>query len=518
MARLLGIDATRRVVRTALLRTSFSRVTIEALGEVDVAAAGSEIEAIRAAVGVLRPDGVAISVSGERSFYRRLDLPAAAQKELASVLGFELEATVPFEMDEAVYDYRLLRRTSTDTIPVFAALARTEDVRERIRVVREAVGHEPERVGTGPLPLANLALLMPELEKPGDGQLPVAILDLAETTTEIVILMGGEAVFARTLSRGTVGLPESAPVLARELRQTLASWRTIGGDPLAGIYLVGAGASAQGAEIFLSTELGVPILPLPAPRIEELRPEHAARLSRHAKSIGLAIGLVGRAKAFNLRRGALEAERRYPFLREKIPLFAGLGAVIAVSFGFSVIAEVRTLDAEHELLLTKLAVASRDVLGEETTDPDHAHDLLDPGQSGADDDPLPRVDAFDVMVQLSKAVPKEIVHDVLELVVDGRAHAVIQGTVPAVSDAETIAKNLKDYKCFKDVKMTKTSQFSEGKEKYVLELDIKCDDRKKKKDKDKDKDKDKPVATAEAADSASASPVKPDSSKPDGGR
>ena len=52
MARLLGIDATRTSVRTAIVRTSYRRVTLEAFGEADIAWAGSEALAIRAATGV----------------------------------------------------------------------------------------------------------------------------------------------------------------------------------------------------------------------------------------------------------------------------------------------------------------------------------------------------------------------------------------------------------------------------------------------------------------------------------
>ncbi|KYF79596.1 general secretion pathway protein GspL [Sorangium cellulosum] len=505
MHRLLGIDAGKSVVRAALIRTAYRRVFVEALGEVAVTDAVSEAEAIRAAVGLHRPDGAAIALSGERSFYRRLDLPAAAQKEVENILGFELEATVPFEMEDAVFDYRMLKRPlGVETLPVFAAVARADDVRERIAVVKEALGFEPERVALGAVALANLEAVMPELAAPSSAgaSAPIAILDLDHLTSEIVILSGGEPVFARTLSRGTAGLPGTAPALARELRQTLAAWRNLGGEPLAGMFLVGGGATAQGAELFLSTQLGLTILPLPTPRLEGLTPEQAAALPRFAKALGLALGLTPKTKGFNLRKGALEAERSYPFLREKIPILAGLGTVIALSFGFSVVAEMRTLDAERELLLASLATASRDVLGEETSDPVKARELLDQGPGAADEDPMPRVDAFDVMVQLSKAVPKEIVHDVLELDVN-RGHTTIQGVVPSVSDAQIIADHMKEHRCFRDVKIARTSQFTEGRHKYVLELDLKCEDKKKKK-----------PGAADAADSAAAGAA----DKPEGSR
>ncbi|MFT3775373.1 MAG: pilus assembly protein PilM [Minicystis sp.] len=504
MARLLGIDATKTTVRAALIRTSYRRVTLEAFGEADVGWAGSEVEAIKAAVGGARPDACAIALSGERCFYRRIELPAAAQKEIENVLAFELEATVPFEMEEAVFDYRVVKGSGGATIPIFAALARVEDVRGRITPVREAIGIEPERVGSGPLPLANLVAVMPELEKPAVPG-PIAILDLGDVASEVVIMIGGEPIFARTLSRGTAGLPESAHALARELRQTFAAWRAQGGDPLTCLYLCGGGAAAQGADHFLATELGVSVLPLPQPRMEGLSPDHEAQLPRFTKALGLALGLAGRAKAHNLRRGVLEAERSYPFLREKIPLLSGLAAVIAVSFGFSTVAELRALDAERETLAARLAVATRDVLGEEITDPDKAKEAIEAGPAKADEDPLPHVDGFDVMVQLSKAVPKEITHDVLELDVQ-RGKAVIQGVVPSVGDSETIAKNLREHRCFKDVKVARTSQYTEGKQKYQLELELKCEPPKR-----------RPAATPESEGSAQPA-ASGKAEKVDGGR
>jgi general secretion pathway protein L len=470
------------VVRAALIRAAYRKVHLEALGEVAIADAGSEAEAIRAAAGIARPDAAAIALSGEQSFFRRIELPAAAQKEIENILGFELEATVPFEMDDAIFDYRVLKRPpGSATIPIFAAIARIGDVRERIALVRDALGFEPERVSTGPIPLANLDAVMPELSRPpGAAAGPVVLLDLEQHTSDVLILSGGEPVFARTLSRGTAGLPASAPLLARELRQTLAAWRNLGGDPPAGLFLVGGGVSAQGAELYLSAELGISVLPLPAPRLEGLTPEQSAALPRFAKALALALGLTGRGKSLNLRRGALEAERSYPFLREKIPILAGLGTAIALSFTFSIVAEVRSLNAEREALVAALSAASRDVLGEETNDPARAREILEQGPGGADEDPMPRVDAFDVMVQLSKAVPQEVTHDVLDLDVT-KNHVTIQGTVPSVSDAQAIADKLKEHRCFRDVKVGRTTQFVEGKQKYVLELELRCEDKKKKK-------------------------------------
>jgi general secretion pathway protein L len=118
---------------------------------------------------------------------------------------------------------------------------------------------------------------------------------------------------------------------------------------------------------------------------------------------------------------------------------------------------------------------------------------------------MPRVDAFDVMVALSEAVPKDVVHDIVDLDVN-RGHVIIQATVPTNKDAEGIAAKLKEHACFKDVKIPRTNQFAEGKQKYVLEFDLKCEDAKKKK------------PATDAAEPGAATTAPGDDKKPEGAR
>ena len=171
-----------------------------------------------------------------------------------------------------------------------------------------------------------------------------------------------------------------------------------------------------------------------------------------------------------------------------------------MSFGFSTVAELRAIDAEREMLGARLSVATRDVFGEEISEPDKAREHLESGPGKADEDPLPRIDGFDVMVQLSKAVPKDMVHDVVELDVQ-RGKGIIQGVVPAVADSDTIAKAMRDNRCFKDVKVARTTQYTEGKYKYQLELELKCEDRRP-----KTRAPGEPAGSADAATSARPDP------------
>jgi general secretion pathway protein L len=486
MARLAGIDIGSKIVRVAVVRTAYKKVFLEALAEAPIGDDGPA-EAIRVAMNGLKPEALAVALPGDRCYCRRVELPLAAQKELENVLTLELESSIPFEMEGAVFDKRQLKSTDPQTILMFAAIARVDDVQAYIDVVREGVGREPDSVDTGSLALANLVPLVPELAPPpprGPDAVgapgPVAVLDLGEARSELVVLDGGQAAFVRTVSRGTEGLPGNAPAIARELKQSFAAWRALGGAPVSALFLVGTGAGVQGAEAYLSGTLGVSVARLPAARLEGVTPDQREQLPFFARAVALALSLSGRSRSLNLRQGPLEAAQSYAFLREKLPLLSGLGAVILVSFGFSIVAELRALSSERTGLDEQLKVTTREVLGEETLDITRANELLEAGPAG-EDDPAPGIDAFDVMVQLSKAVPPDIVHDVLDFDV-ARGHAVIQGLVPTGTDAQKaadrIAAGMRENTCLRDVKVQKTTQHSAEKQKYILEMDLRCEEKK----------------------------------------
>jgi general secretion pathway protein L len=499
MASYLGIDIGTSTVRVVLLRSSYRRLAIEAMTEVDRALFPTLVEAVRAAVGPSAAQGesVAVSLEGERTFVRRVEIPLTAQRQLAEVLPFELEAELPFELSEGVYDHAVLKRGADEAIPVLAVVARTEDVRARIALVKEALVLEPERVAPGGLALGSLGIITPDLAAAG----PIAIFDLEEGRSEVVVLEKGEPVFARTLSRGTAGLPASAPALLREFRQTIGAWRATGAPPLEKAYLVGEGASAPGALEFFAAELALPVEGLPPVQIEIPNPDLVAQVSRFAKPLGLALSLASRGKAMNLRRGPLTYERGYGFLRDKIPVLSALGVTVVLSFLFAIVAEMRALGQERIMLETQLSALTKDVFGQATSDPRAAQELLDKSVVGADEDPLPHADAFDVLVQLSEVIPESMTHDIEELDV-ARAHATVHGIVPTIPDAQQIATQLKNFKCFQDVKIVRTNQvLGAPQQKYAMELDIKCPQ--------EGKDKEKGAATTGSASPSASAGGKP---------
>jgi general secretion pathway protein L len=504
----LGIDIGEGSVKVAAVRTAYRMMTLAGLGSADVATTGSLSSAVQSAVLQAlggKPgsgDGVAVALDGQKAAVRTLMLPASAQRQLAEVLLFELEAQVPFDITESVFDFRVLKHApgaEAGMIPVLAAVARISDVKERIDLVKGAIGAEPERVGVGAFPLANLLPYSPALVEAGAADKSVVVVDLGTTSSDVLILKSGEPVFSRTINFGTEGLPQSASRLAREIRVTLASYRADGGDAPVHVFLCGGGAFVSGAESFLSGELETTVSALPAAAIEAepLALERVQELPRYARAVGLALGLTGRAMGLDLRKGPLTFERGFAWVREKIPVVAGLGTVILVSFLFSACSQLYATGKEKTALEGALGTVTKEVLGEETTSADRATELL-MVQTGSEEDPMMHADAFDVMVKLSEDIPQSMVHDIEELDVQ-KGHVVVHGIVGTIPDAQSIAATLRNEKCFSDVKVTRTNQMvGTDRQKYVLEFDLKCPEDLKGVDKKK-------AAAAGASASASAS-------------
>src|SRR5690606_22343414 len=138
------------------------------------------------------------------------------------------------------FDFRVLpglREKKGAELAVLAGVAKTVDVKERIDLVKGAIGIEPERVSLGAFPIASRVGVIPAL---AEGI--VAVVDLGTVSSDVVILSNGEPLFARTVGLGTKGLPGTASKLGRELRTTIAGHRAQGGEPPTRVLLCGGGA------------------------------------------------------------------------------------------------------------------------------------------------------------------------------------------------------------------------------------------------------------------------------------
>ncbi len=475
MARLVGIDIRGTHVRVALLQTHYRALRLLGCREAPLHDVRSLEEALQLVALPLVQQGehLATSVSGDQLFIRDIELPATAAKQLSDVVPFEIEAQVPVEIDDLVFDYRSLgRKPGQDLLRILAVAARITTVRQRIELIQRALGLEPERIGGGPLPLANLAAVVPELREPG----LVGVLDVGLGSSDLVVLRDGMPVFARTLSVGADG---GGNAMVAALRQSQAAWLQRSSEPFLRLYLAGAGPTIEGAAPVLSDALGVAVAPLPEMHFEGLPPGEAASLIGFEKAIGLALSLASGARDLNLRKGELAYQHSYEFLKTRWPLLAALCGVILLSFLFSVWARSHSLDAQNQSLQQSLATLSQQSLGQAVSSPAELTELLDKSMAQREKDPQPEMDAFDVLIEVSKAIDADIVHDIEEFDVQG-SKVKIQGIVTTREEADKISAALAQHRCFKEVKVAKITQaVNSNRQKYSMSFDVECTAEKK---------------------------------------
>ena len=475
MARLVGIDIRATHVRVALLQTQYRTLKLLGCREAPLQNLGELEETLRLLALPLVQQGehLATCVSGDQLFIRDIELPATAAKQLSDVVPFEIEAQVPLDFDELCFDYRSLgRNSSQEGLRVLAVATRVSVVRQQIELVQRAIGVEPERVGAGPLPLANLSQVVPELRGPG----LVAVLDVGLGNSDFVVLRDGAPVFARTLS---VGAEAGGAAMVAALRQSQAAWLQRSSEPFLRLYLAGAGPTIDGAAPVLSDALGLAVSPLPEMRFEGMPAGEAAALVGFEKAIGLALSLSGRSRDLNLRRGGLAYQHSYEFLKVRWPLMSALAGVILLSFIFSVWAKGRSLSAENTALQQSLGLLAEQTLGEKVNSPEQLSELFEKSAALRETDPQPELDGFDVLIEVSSSIDPDIVHDIDEFDIQGDKVKLL-GIVGATDEAEKIKDTLAKNRCFKDVKISKITQVVNSKrQKYSMTFDVSCGQEKK---------------------------------------
>ncbi len=480
----LGIDIGTSSVKAALVRSQRQRTTLEAIAVAELADWGSAEECVRVVAdactgGKLKTvEGVAVGLEGTRTAVHILTVPGEVEKQLGDVLTFELEAQLPFAlMGNAVFDYRVLEvvpasENDEGSVKAITAIARIDEVMQQIELVRGALGVEPERIGAGPFTLVSLVAHVPELQAPG----PLCIVDLGGHSTDFILLENGQVMFARTLTSGIAAESGGPHRIARDVKNTMAAYRSTGGRAPELVYICGGGSYVSGVHVALADDLDLPVELLPTPTVDftNASPFEDYELTRYSKALSLAISLYGRTAGMNLRRGELRFSRGFDWIRERVPQLAGLTALFLVSFFFSGAAQIFLLQREVASLEHALEKVTGEVLGEAKSNPDEARQAVAAQQGGSDENPMPHADAFDVMVRLSEMVPTSMTHDVEELDVQ-KGHVTVHGIVDSIPDAQSIAQSIRSEPCFSDVRISRTSAVVGGnRQKYMMEFDLRC--------------------------------------------
>jgi general secretion pathway protein L len=532
-----GIDLGAYSVKLAFYEAGFRATKLRGLEEIPVPAGEApllerQIAAVRE--GLSRVAGEVtpyLALPGDQLSVRVLELPFSDARKIDQVIGYELESQIVNAIEDVVFDH-LSAGQRADGTTVLAAAAKREDLAALI-TAGEAQGIHPRSLFAAPVIYRTLF----PAEPPADdaARAPChAVLDFGHERTNVCVVRGGNAIYARTIRRGGAqltaaiakafnadlaraeqakrgeaflagpGRVPSNPLLTRldavlrealaptirELRQTLASFASSSKLEIDALLVVGGGGRLAGLLPYLEAELGIPAR---HPSVREVVESGGRNLTRdpadveaaspdsevHALAGAIALAAARGSREIDFRRGPFVYRANFSILRQKAAHLTGLALSLVLAGAMDLGSKSSSLGAERKALDKELAAQTQELFGKPRDDAENVSELLRKGFR-EDMAPIPKATAFDLLDQISRKVPPadKVKLDVAELEIRPKK-TFIKGTADTAAAVDEIAAKLKEIDCFEEVTKGAITEVSgganaEGAKQFTLTIASKC--------------------------------------------
>ncbi|HZJ65615.1 MAG TPA: pilus assembly protein PilM [Kofleriaceae bacterium] len=499
----------------------------------------------------LRDDPGYLGVYGDQVFTQVLEFPFKnlRRAELDKAVGGELESVVPVDLEDMVYAFEPLpppvSPPAGGPAPVMPIPAPPDIQRGRVaaplegmRVLTYAMrrdraehlielgndcGFDPRGILACGGAAVRLVTHTPSLVRArADG--PVAVIDIGHARTDVVVVVGGKAVFSRSVARAgkqvtdaiarhwklawvdaerakhsdgfvastaepatseawqrihQVTISELQP-FARDLRQTLAACRARTGFQPVAALLVGGGSRLRGIASFLTEQLAIPAWRLTADDAVAIAgPRMGAEAAGHtpidsaAMTIGMAFDAAGGRPIFDLRSGTLAVKVDFSFLRAKAVSLGAAALAIAAFAAGSAYADLYRVRKAEKVLSARFAAEAADIPEPRTVEA--VLEATMPGGSAAAS-PMPKLTAYDLLLEISSHIPgkDKITLDLDKLVIDD-AKIDMSGTTKSAEEIDLLVTELKKIECFKNnVTRGPTDTLPNGNKRFKLTITAQC--------------------------------------------
>jgi general secretion pathway protein L len=515
-----GIDLGAHAVKFVLIEVGFRTMRLLSSFEEVVPAGEAPLferqgEALQIGLARLPAESIPyMALPGEMLAVRALDLPFTDARKIEQVVGFELEGQIVHALGDVVFDHVVCKARGEGST-VLAAAARIDEVSDLLAAL-SVRGAEPRSLFAAPVVYQSLFW--------EDRTAPVAepscrmLVDIGHRRTNVCFLRQGEAVYARTITRGGETLTaavaaafqcgldraerakreegflstaerrpqgpipqrmdqvlrEALAPLLRELRQTLASFRAREKTPVETVLLTGGSAALGGLPEFLAEELALPVTPY-APEAGPTMadpPPGAPGPGRYALASAIAWAGARGGKELDLRRGPFQYRASFSVLRQKAAHLGALAAALVICATIDGSMALARLNKQEESLQAQLKLATTELFGEPRMDAKAVSTLLKKGFR-EDMAPLPKATAYDLLGGLSKRIPSSITVDITDL--DIRPKKVtIRGTIDSAASVDEVVSQLKQIDCFEEIGKGPITEVSGGSKQFILNISSKC--------------------------------------------
>lgn len=503
LKRILGLDLGSYAIKAAEFQQTWNGLTLTRLCEASRREDESLATTLRTLLDThqITPDAVLCAIPATQTTSRHLSFPFRDRKKLTQAVPFELAEHVPFDLDDFVIDWELVRSHATES-QVVATLTRRSGVATLLAELRE-VGIDPNVVEAEGLVLGNLANFFAL----ADTRL---LVDLGHTKTILCLLIDGQPVATRTIPvaglaitqeiarEGKLDLASAARLkhagifhdgfrstspgalqildrIVREIARTLeASEKLLGGsasERVAGISIFGGSAQLLRLDEYLSERTGLPTQRLQFPDPTQKEDTSLATLGDPTPFGGaLALGLRGTAKPrtkTNFRQG--EFEHRFDFSNfsrnfASTALLAGIAVFLSIAF---VVTTLALRNSRAQSLEAMLQTRYQEIFPNTPAPSDPLRALrseLDRAHEEADFLGLYRGDrsALDLLTEVATRMPPD--HTILLREVRINRNLInIRGQAMSFEAVDQFKARLRECEAFTQVEVNEVNSDAEGK-------------------------------------------------------
>ena len=401
----------------------------------------------------LQGDTVLSCVPGSFVTHRLLSLPFTNARQVSQAVPFELEALIPFRVEDLAIAEQIVQRTDAGTTVLAVATPKT-GLSEHLAALATA-GVEPDSVSFAPL------AALPLLSLSGvDVTGTTALLDIGEQQSSVILLKDGVMCGLRTLDRGHDEEDEEdeGAALFAALQWTLLALSGNEEHLPTRFFVCGDSAEyallKQGLERRFDAEVcSFKDFALSAVADND-RPAQAAFAT--CLGMGLREALAGSLLGVNLRCGEFSPQTQHDALRHEWRQLGRLAAAVAMAAGLAVSIDLYSLNSRYQLLRQEVRRVFASALPEVQTVVNEKAQLEEAIGTLQQRRRLLRgvgtVSPLEVLRHLSAALPENVPLDLEEWSFDDEAVR-LRGSTSSFEAAETIKTAVTSLGIFREVQL-----------------------------------------------------------------
>jgi general secretion pathway protein L len=416
----------------------------------------------------LQGDTVLSCVPGSLVTHRLLPLPFTNARQVSQAVPFELEALIPFRVEDLAIAEQIVQRTDAGATVLAVATPKTV-LSEHLAALATA-GVEPDGVSFAPLAALPL-LFLSGVDVTGT----TVLLEAGEQQSSVVLLKEGMVCGIRTWDRGYdegdagvaffAALQWTLLVLSGN-EENLPTRFFVCGDSAAHAPLQGELARHFKAEVYTFMDFALPAVE------ENDRPAQATFAT--CLGMGLREALAGSLLGVNLRCGEFSPRAQHDTLRHEWHQLGRLAAAVAVAAGLAVSMDIYSLNSRYQLLRQEVRRVFAAALPEVQTVVNEKAQLEEAIATLQQRRRLLRgggtVSPLEVLRHLSAALPEQVPLDLEEWSFDDDAVR-LRGSTLSFEAAETIKTAVTSLGIFRDVQL-KDVKTETGSQKVVFGLQM----------------------------------------------